>query len=192
MLYTIVFAPEGLPLIENCFASSADRPERMAMRKCLMLVAALVAALASAQPALAADTVFVMRHLQKAEGADPPLSTEGAANAQAVAGMLAKSGIKAIFATPTKRAMETAQPLAAELGIAVTPYDPNDPAALVKAVAATGGAVLVVGHSNPVPDLVARFGGKQAVALTEQDYGSLFVVTHDDGKVSEIKIEPTR
>ena len=162
------------------------------MRNGLMFVTALVAALASAQPALAADTVFVMRHLQKAEGADPPLSAEGAANAQAVASILAKSGIKAIFATPTKRAMETAQPLAAKLGIMVTPYNPADPEALAKRVAATTGAVLVVGHSNTVPDLVARFGGKQAVALTEQDYGTLFVVTHDDGKVSEIKIEPTR
>lgn len=159
------------------------------MRKLLF---ALILAIIVPQAALAADTVFVMRHLQKADGADPPLSAEGSANARAVADMLAKSGIKAIFATPTRRVMETAQPLAAELGIAVTPYDPNDPAALVKAVAATGGAVLVVGHSNTVPDLVARFGGKQAVALTEQDYGSLFVVTHDDGKVSEIKIEPTR
>lgn len=162
------------------------------MRNGLMFVTALVAALASAQPALAADTVFVMRHLQKAEGADPPLSAEGEANAQAVAGMLAKSGIKAIFATPTKRAMETAQPLAAKLGIIVTPYNPADPESLAKRVAAMTGAVLVVGHSNTVPDLVARFGGKQAVALTEQDYGTLFVVSHDDGKVSEIEIEPTR
>ncbi|WP_230558668.1 SixA phosphatase family protein [Sphingomonas segetis] len=162
------------------------------MRKFLTIVAAVLTTLTVAQPALAADTVFVMRHLQKAEGADPPLSAEGAANAQAVAGMLAKSGIKAIFATPTKRAMETAQPLAAKLGIIVTPYNPADPEALATRVAAMTGAVLVVGHSNTVPDLVARFGGKRAVALTEQDYGTLFVVTHDDGKVSEIKIEPTR
>ena len=54
------------------------------------------------------------------------------------------------------------------------------------------GAVLVVGHSNTVPDLVARFGGKQAVTLGEEDYGTVFVVTHDDGKVSEIKISTSR
>ena len=71
----------------------------MVMRKFLTIFAALLAMAMCAQPALAADTVFVMRHLQKAEGADPPLSAEGAANAQAVAGMLEKSGINAIFAT---------------------------------------------------------------------------------------------
>jgi broad specificity phosphatase PhoE len=106
--------------------------------------------------------------------------------------MLERSGIKAIFATPTRRAIETAQPLAAKLGIAITPYDPRNPDALAKTVGAMPGAVLVVGHSNTVPDLVARFGGKQAVTLTEQDYGTVFVVTPGQGTLSEIKIEPTR
>ena len=151
---------------------------------------ALLLAVTLPQAALAADPVFVMRHLQKAEGADPPLSAEGAANARAVADMLAKSGIKAIFATPTRRAMETAQPLAARLGLTVTPYDPSKPEALAAAAAKVQGAVLVVGHSNTVPDLVARFGGKQPISLGEQDYGTVFVVTHDDGKVSRIEIQP--
>jgi broad specificity phosphatase PhoE len=155
------------------------------MRKLLF---ALILAIIVPQAALAADTVFVMRHLQKADGADPPLSAEGSATARAVADMLAKSGIKAIFATPTRRAMETAQPLAARIGLTVKPYDPSKPDALAAAVAAMPGAVLVVGHSNTVPDLVARFGGKQPVTLGEQDYGTIFVVTHDDGKVTQIKI----
>ena len=104
------------------------------MRKLLLiLIAALVAPIV-AQPALAADKIYVMRHLQKAEGTDPPLSAEGAANAQLLAGLLAKSGIKAIFATPTKRAMETGDPLAKALKISITSYDPRNPDELVKAV----------------------------------------------------------
>jgi len=152
----------------------------------------LVLAATVPQTASAAGTVFVMRHLQKGEGADPPLSAEGAANAQALANMLAKSGIKAIFATPTRRAMETAQPLAAKLAIPVTSYDPANPAELVNRVAATSGAVLIVGHSNTVPDLITRFGGKQRVSLSDQDYGTLFVVTPANGSVSATKIEPSR
>ena len=44
------------------------------------VIAALVAAVAVAVPvaAQAADTVYVMRHLQKASGEDPPLTEEGA------------------------------------------------------------------------------------------------------------------
>ena len=72
------------------------------MRKFFALALALFVAAASSQAVLAADTVFVIRHLQKADGADPPLTAQGAANAQALASMLAKSGVTAIFATSTK------------------------------------------------------------------------------------------
>jgi phosphohistidine phosphatase SixA len=160
------------------------------MGKIILLAMAFFAAAAVPQAASAADTIFVMRHLQKSEGADPPLSAVGDANARALAEMLGKSGIKAIFATPTRRAMETAQPLAARLGLRVTPYNPGDPDALVTAVAAIAGAVLVVGHSNTVPDLVTRFGGKRAVTLGEQDYGTVFMVTPADGKVGATAIRP--
>jgi broad specificity phosphatase PhoE len=156
------------------------------MKLILTLIAALAAAVA--QPAIAADTVYVMRHLQKAEGADPPLSAEGAANAQALATRLANSGIKAIFATSTARAMQTGEPLAKALGLAVTTYDPRDPAALVKAASTVNGAVLIVGHSNTVPDIVARFGGTP-VPLGEQDYGTVFVVKPGTAAVEQIVLK---
>lgn len=163
------------------------------MRKLLTILAAALVAAATAQAAIAASTVYVMRHLQKAEGNDPPLSAEGTANAQILADRLATSGIKAIFATPTERAMQTGEPLAKQLGIAITSYDPHDPAALVKAASAVSGAVLIVGHSNTVPDIVGRFGGT-AVPLTEQDYGTVFVVTPGSTAVEQIilKAAPDR
>jgi len=157
------------------------------MTKLILILMATLAA-AAAQPAIAADTVYVMRHLQKAEGTDPPLSAEGAANAEALAARLANSGIKAIFATPTARAMQTGEPLAKALGLAVTPYDPRDPAALVKAASRMNGAVLIVGHSNTVPDIVARFGGTP-VALGEQDYGTVFVVKPGIAQVGQIVLK---
>ena len=159
------------------------------MRSLFALFLALIFTATISQPAHAAETVFVVRHLQKADGVDPPLSAEGAANAQVLAKMLAKSGIRAIFATPTRRAMETAQPLAAKLAIPVTRYDPASPADLVAKVGAISGAVLVVGHSNTVPDLIARFGGKQPVSLSDQDYGTLFIVTPATGNVGASRIE---
>lgn len=132
-------------------------------------------------------TVYVIRHLQKAAGEDPPLTAEGSAEARRLAWFLERSGIRAIYATPTRRAMETAAPLAARLGIAVTPYDPDDPAALVQAARSVGGNVLVVGHSNTVGDLVASFGGRSPPVLTEEDYGTLFVVGAEGG-VSQVAV----
>ncbi|HET7315922.1 MAG TPA: histidine phosphatase family protein [Sphingomicrobium sp.] len=132
-----------------------------------------------ASPVAAEKNVFVIRHLQKGEGADPSLSAQGAANAQRLAAMLKDEGIVAIFATPTRRAMETGAPLAKALGIAVTPYDPSNIAMLAAQVKAAAGPVLIVGHSNTVPDLVALFGGTRPAPLSEEDYGILFEVGAD-------------
>ena len=139
------------------------------------------------QPVAANHSVFVVRHLQKGEGADPSLTAEGAANAQQLAAMLKDKGIVAIFATPTRRAMETGAPLATALGIAVTPYDPARPAELAAKAAAAAGSVLIVGHSNTVPDLVQLFGGARPAPLADGDYGTVYDV-EPDGKVVTAKL----
>lgn len=157
----------------------------------LLLGVAMLATSALPATAIAAD-VYIMRHLQKADAsADPPLSDEGAARAQEVAELLEDRGIKAVFATDTQRAEQTGAPLAARLGIAVTTYDPRDPAALADSVKSAGGPVLVVGHSNTVPDLVAHFGGPRPPAMTEQDYGTIFVVDGTGG-VTRIELAKAR
>ncbi|MCV0383872.1 MAG: histidine phosphatase family protein [Erythrobacter sp.] len=120
--------------------------------------------------------IHVVRHLQKAAGEDPALTSEGAVAAMRLADLLADKGIVAIFATPTRRTMETGAPLANRLGITITPYDPRDPDTLVRAISSLKGSVLVIGHSNTVPDLVGRLGGWQVPELTEQDYGTLFTI----------------
>lgn len=161
----------------------------------LILAALALGACAAMQPmsappeaaARAQKDVFVIRHLQKGEGDDPPLTADGAANAERLADLLDDRGIAAIFATRTRRAMETAAPLARRLGITVTPYDAKDPAALAEAVAALPGPALVVGHSNTVPDLVDRLGGPAQPPMSEEDYGTLFVV-EADGEVTMLDV----
>ena len=149
----------------------------------LALGALAMPSAATAQPMQASvkvsAPVFVIRHLQKGEGSDPSLTAEGHANAQRLAAMLKDKGIKAIFATPTRRAMETGQPLARALGLTVTPYDPANVAALATAVKAAAGPVLIVGHSNTVPELVALFGGARPAPIGDDQYGTLFEVAPD-------------
>ena len=149
----------------------------------LMLVLAPIAAPAAppaaktqVHPIDATHPVFIVRHMQKAEGTDPSLNSEGAANAERLAAKLAGRGIVAVLATPTKRAMETAAPLAKLLGMEVTPYDPSDPRALAAKVAAAAGPVLIVGHSNTVPDLVELFGGARPAPIGDQEYGTIYGV----------------
>lgn len=130
-------------------------------------------------PALAAEPVYIIRHLEKAAGKDPALTAAGAARAEQLADMLGDKGIKAVFATATRRAQQTAAPLAGRLRVPVTFYKPDDVQALVKAVAAAGGPVLIVGHSNTVPQLVAAFGGARPAPIGEESYGTIFLVGPD-------------
>lgn len=135
--------------------------------------------IATPDPA-ATRTVYVTRHMQKLEGPDPALSPEGVAAADRLADLLSNKGVTAIFATPTRRAMETAAALARRTGVRLSAYDPRDPRALVDAAAASPGSILVVGHSNTVHDIIARFGARNPPArLTEQDYGTVFAVKRD-------------
>ena len=121
------------------------------------------------------------------------LSPAGAAEAQELASLLGGSGtITAIFATQTQRAMDTAAPLAKRLGLAVTPYDPDAPQNLVETVKAMHGAVLIVGHSNTVPDLVIRFGGVPAPVIGDEDYGTIFIVNPATHQVRQMELTPAK
>ena len=140
------------------------------------------------RPAAAAPAYYVMRHLEKAEGADPGLSAAGAANAQRLAAWFkGRERPRAIYVSPTRRARETAAPLALRLRLTAKEYNPADTAALVAQVRAEPGSVLVVGHSNTVPDIVAALGGARPAPLADSDYGSVWVVTRD-GKTEQIRL----
>ena len=157
------------------------------MRAATTILTALLLG-ATTAPVCAADTVFVIRHMQKAAGDNPPLSAEGAINADRLAQMLKRTELTAVFATQTTRAEQTAAPVARQAGIAVQYYDPRDPKGLAAKIAEIPGAVLVVGHSNTVPGLVAAFGAAEPKAMTEQDYGSLFIVQRGSAKAAEIAL----
>ena len=147
-----------------------------------------VALLCAPAGALAAP-VYVTRHMDRAAGDDPSLNDKGAARAQMLSEVLQAANIKAIFATATKRAQETATPLATRLNLPVTTYNPRDTDALAAAVKAVGAPVLIVGHSNTVASLVAKFGGAKPAELSESDYGTLFIVHDGTDQVNRIQLD---
>jgi broad specificity phosphatase PhoE len=152
----------------------------------LLLLAA--AACASTPDEPAAPSWYVMRHLQKAEGSDPALSAQGHANARRLIDFFAAAPPGAIYVSTTRRALETAGPLAAKLGVTVKEYDPRDTPGLIARVKAEAGTVLVVGHSNTVPEIVAQLGGARPADLAETDYGDIFRVRRD-GSVERLRLE---
>jgi broad specificity phosphatase PhoE len=138
----------------------------------ISLALALLAPLA----ALAEPTaIYLVRHGEKAaQGKDPDLTAQGQARAQNIATILQKTGITSIFSTPTARTMQTAQPLATHSNVTVQAYDPKAPKALVEKVKSLNGAVLVVGHSNTLAELVRLFGGAPGPEIADNEYDRLY------------------
>ncbi len=145
----------------------------------LSLSLALLAPVAAmAEP----SAIYLVRHGEKmSENGDPDLSPKGRARAEHVGILLHRVGITSIFHTPTKRTLQTAEPLAQKTGLTVQVYDPRNPKALVEKVKALTGAVLVVGHSNTLPELVRLFGGAPGADIGDNEYDRLYQLTPGAG-----------
>ena len=165
----------------------AECQGRSLMRiRCILPLAAALA-LIIADVAEAQRAVLVVRHAERArEGpeADTPLSKTGAEHAARLAEILKTAGVTSIYTTDTTRARQTGEPLARLLKLSIKTYDTREEkgnmtalpfVALLKADEKDG-VVLVVGHSNTVPDMIAAYGNKDTVRIGPDDYGDLFVL----------------
>lgn len=123
---------------------------------------------ASAAPAAALEVVYVVRHAQKQDpwnGDDRlrPLSPKGVICAGRLAEKLAGAGIAAVYSTETVRTLATGTAVSgaeSEAGIFGDDASASPSSEWVRSVllAHRGHrAILVVGHSNTVDDLVLSF-----------------------------------
>lgn len=148
-----------------------------------MAAMTLLSGLASAEP----SAIYLVRHGEKMAGQDPELTPQGQARAYNIASILHRAGITAIFSTPTNRTRQTAAPLARRTGLTVQLYDPAAPKALVEKVRALSGAVVVVGHSNTLPELVRLFGGAPGTDIADDEFDRLYqLLPGADGQVRTI------
>lgn len=152
-----------------------------------LFAVAVVAALLSARSAAAQpSTVILVRHAERGTvpANDPALSEAGSARALALKEALAGAGVTAVVTTHLQRTVLTARPLADSLGITPVMVRAGSPLqAHLDSVAATvrrhpaGSVVLVVGHSNTIPGIVAALGGPRLPDLCDTQYASLFVLS---------------
>jgi len=157
--------------------------------KNIIVAMSVLASVAASGAALAEPSaIYLVRHAEKGtDGKDPSLTPRGQERAHNIAAILGQTGITAIFSTPTKRTQQTAAPLAQHLGVTVQLYDPRAPLALVEQVKALNGAVLVVGHSNTLPELVRLFGGAPGADIGEEEYARLYqLLRGPDGQVKTV------
>ncbi|MEO6281002.1 histidine phosphatase family protein [Roseateles sp.] len=141
-----------------------------------LLLTTLLASSANALP----DLVILVRHAERATepAGDPALTPAGEQRAAALAEALAGLRVNAILTTQYRRTRDTAAPLAKAMGIKPQTIDAKagHVLAVAEAVRAQNGVVLLVGHSNTVPAILAALGGPKLPDLCETSFHHVFVL----------------
>jgi broad specificity phosphatase PhoE len=155
----------------------------------IAFVALCAATLSSAAAGrnVGATTVIVVRHAEKAMdgGNDPHLSEVGKVRAERLAAVLRDAHVRAIYVTQFKRTHETAEPsaIAFKTTVAEMNVDSKDIAGYVSRLAKqirdqdAGKTVLVVSHSNTVPQIVEALTGVKMPDIKDDEYSRLYIVT---------------
>ena len=147
-------------------------------------------------PAAAADhpqVIVLVRHAERAEAppGDVTLNDSGQARAEELAMALAEAHIDTVVVSQFRRARDTAAPLSRALKLTPIVVEAgSDTAAHARAVADAvrrgGRAVLVVGHSNTVPAIIAALGGPEMQELCDSEYSNLFTLVLVPGQPTRL------
>jgi probable phosphoglycerate mutase len=165
------------------------------MRKPWTAFLFLVATLSVPTAARAQRAVILVRHADKISANDERLSDAGRARAARLATILKDAGVTAIYATETERAIDTAKPLADAFKLRLQSYDIGSghkvrakPFVARLAREQGEGIVLVVGHSNSLPDLLKALGCASEVSIAQEEYDNLFIVVPKGDKAELIRL----
>src|SRR5688500_11718626 len=134
------------------------------------------------------DTIIVVvRHAEKAtdDPKDPTLSEAGRARAERLAGALKGLPLQHAIRTQYKRTHDTEVPAAEANGSELQgkPADAPNSATYAKDLAAhirqdhAGQNLLIVGHSNTVPELVEAFTGTKVEPMADDEFDRVYVIT---------------
>ena len=125
-------------------------------------------------------TVILIRHGERSAptqaNPDPHLNTSGKARAKKLIHIVGQSDIRAIYRSHFVRAKETAQPLATHLGLSPIELDEALPIKNDILSNHAGQTVLVIGHSDTVPDLIKRLGAGSIPVIDDAEFDNLFIV----------------
>jgi len=134
----------------------------------------------------ATTTIIFIRHADKAAevGEDPGLSDAGRRRVAELTRQLVDAdvvaGIDAIYATPLRRSQETVRTLSDVLDLPINTYDPGDTEAVLETILKQhkGKIILLVGHSNTIPELIANLGASKLVPpIAENEYDNIYIVS---------------
>ena len=135
----------------------------------------------AAPPTPAHSAIYIVRHAEKRDPKDPKslLSGKGKKRADDLKRVLSSVELKAVYVTEFERTRQTAVPTAVAQGLKPKTINSEDLDGLIAALKALpeNEDVLVVGHTDTIPDLLKKLGVARPVKLEADDYDNLFIVT---------------
>ncbi len=124
-------------------------------------------------------TVILVRHADRTGSAEE-LNTAGLVRAQELARILDETNISVIYTSTAIRTQQTASPISTQMGINTITYDTSNLPALVDEIKTThkGKVILVVGHSNTVPQTINLLGVTPTLTdIPSAEFDNLYIVT---------------
>jgi broad specificity phosphatase PhoE len=165
----------------------ADRRRRRRRRAVVIIIyIAIAVGLAWFFESQATTTIIFVRHAEqdRSAGDNPGLSAAGKRRVAELTRQLVDAdvvaGIDAIYSTPYRRNLETAQPLSEALNLPINEYDPDDNEAVLTTILKNhkGKIILVVAHSNTVPTLIADLGASKKVPpIARDEFDNIFIIS---------------
>jgi len=143
-------------------------------------------------PEIKQTTIYLIRHAEKENaGSNPELSQKGIERSHFWKNYFLEKSIDVIYVTSTKRSQMTIDPLAASLQKEIYFYKPEQMGLKTLAEKHPGKAILVVGHSNTIPEYVNQLLGENKYPeMQEDEYDNLFIVTFSYQDFYILKTKP--
>ena len=144
-------------------------------------------------------TFVIVRHAEKAirpNDDNPELTETGRRRAEKLAELFGSTGVTALYSTPFQRCEQTLEPLSKTLDMPITRYEAKNSTAFVDSLAQgdfAGKIVVVVGHSNTVPQMLnALSGGENYGQIDDADYDNVYIVTRSPSSRKSVAVTRLR
>jgi broad specificity phosphatase PhoE len=135
--------------------------------------------------------VIVVRHAERSNDTDTTsISAAGWERAAALAAAVSDADVQRIFVTEKIRTGQTAARAAELLSIVPSVIPSDRTSQLIDSIRAhSGETILVVGHANTIPAILASLDAYNSVTIPRDVYDDLFVVTVTPFRSSLIRLK---
>lgn len=160
------------------------------------IVTLMIVGFLGAGHAFADGTFYLLRHAEKQKDGtnNPHLTQQGRQRANNLAQQLSRANITKIYSTDYHRTIETVEPLSQLVGVAVEFYNPSNLKEFAERLKGETGQIVIVGHSNTTPALVAMLGELSVEAMDEDEYENMYqvVLLDDKAVINQFRIFPIK